>query len=141
MSNTGHKNISRYKGGKKKGTGLQVSVQWRGEIRRQSFPDRDFDSLEAVLFAAIDWRDETEAELGKPRTDRRILSDPGIYRSVDFYGAASWVAQWSPAFGIARKKYYSIKKYGELEAQFLALAKRIEMEKKYYGGSFREREL
>lgn len=138
MSNTGHKNISRYKGGKKKGPGLQVSVQWRNEIRRQSFPDKDFDSPAGTLLAALEWRDETEDELGKPRTERRILSDLGVYRSKDYYGAESWIAQWSPALGLTERKYYSIKKYGDVQAQFLALAKRIEMEKKYYGGSFGE---
>ena len=139
MSNTGHKNISRYKGDKRKGPGLQATVQWRKELRRQSFPDKDFDSPAGTLLAALEWRDATEIELGKPRTERRILSDLGVYRSVDYYGAASWVAQWSPAFGIARKKYYSIKKYGDLGAELLARVRRCEMEQKYYGGVFREK--
>jgi len=137
MSNTGHKNISRHKGGKKKGAGLQVCVQWRKEIRRQGFPDSNYDSQAATLLAALEWRDEAEIELGKPRTERRILSGPGVYRSKDFYGNEYWVAQWSPAQGLSKKKCYSIKKYRELEARLLAQVKRCEMERKHYGGVFK----
>jgi len=139
MSNTGHKNISRYKAGRKKGTGLQVCVQWRKEIRYRSFPDSDFDSPAEILLAALEWRDEAEIELGKPRTERRILSGPGVYRSKDFYGNEYWIAQWSPAFGKTIRKCYAIKKYGELEARLLAQVKRREMEERYYGGVFRKK--
>lgn len=136
MSNTGHKNVSRYKGGKKKGPGLQVCVQWRKELRYQSFPDSEYDNPAAVLLAAIAWRDAAEIELGKPRTERRILSDSGVHRSKDFYGNEYWIAQCSPAPGKMMRKCFAIKKYGELEARLLAQVKRCEMEQRYYGGVF-----
>jgi len=135
MSNTGHKNISRYKG-KKKGSGLQVCVQWKKELRYQSFPDINFDSPAETLLSALDWRNETEIELGKPRTERRILSGSGVYRSKDFYGNENWVAQCSPALGKMMRKYFSIKKYGEDFARILAIRKRRMMEQEYYGGIF-----
>jgi len=136
MSNTGHKNISRYKG-KKKGTGLQVCVQWRKEIRRQNFSDSDFDNNPMqTLMAALEWRDEMETEMGKPRTERRILSSLGIYQSTDFYGNASWVAQCSPVPGKTMRKCFSIKKFGEHEACMLAHNERCRMEHKYYEGIF-----
>lgn len=136
MSNTGHKNISRYKGGKKKGSGLQVCVQWRKELRYRSFPDSEFDSPAETLLVALDWRNETEIELGKPRTERRILSGPGVYRSKDFYGNEYWIAQCSPAHGRTIRKCFSIKKFGEDGARQLALMERRRMEQEYYGGIF-----
>jgi len=135
LSNTGHKNISRSKG-KKAGPGLQVSVQWKKEIRYMFFPDSSFDSPAETLLAAIDWRDEIEIELGKPRTERRILSGLGVYRSKDFYSNEYWVAQCSPAHGRTIRKCFSIKKFGEDGARQLALVERRRMEQEYYGGIF-----
>ena len=135
MSNTGHKNISRYRC-KKKGTGLQVRVQWRKEIRYRCFPDGNFDSPTEALLSALDWRDETEIELGKPRTERRILSGSGVYRSKDFYGNEYWIARCSPAPKKSIRKCFSIKKFGENGARQLALMERRRMEQEYYGGTF-----
>lgn len=136
MSNTGHKNISRYSG-KRAGKGLQVCVQWRKRFRYRRFPFSEYGySYAKTLIAALEWRDEMEQELGKPRTERRILSSPGVYRSKDSYGNEYWVAQCSPALGESMRKCFSIRKYGEEKAHLLALSERCEMEEKYYGGVF-----
>ena len=135
MSNTGHKNISRYSG-KRAGQGLQVRVQWRKEMRYQRFPDSDYASRAGTLQAALEWRDQVEEELGKPRTERRILSGPGVFRGKDIHGNEYWVAQCSPALGESLRKCFSIKKYGEQKAHLFAIAERCEMEEIYYGGTF-----
>jgi len=136
MSNTGFKNISKYSG-KRAGKGLQVRVQWRKRIRYRRFPYNEFgDSFAKTLVAAIRWRDEMEVLLGKPRTERRILSGPGVFQSKDSHGNEYWVAQCSPAKGEIIRKCFSIKKYGKQKAYLFAWAERGEMEKMYYGGYF-----
>lgn len=134
-NNTGHKNISRYSC-KRVGTGLQVRVQWRNKIHYRRFPDRHYDNPTETLLAALEWRDEIEILLGKPRTERRITSGSGIYLSKDFYGKEYWVAQCSPSKGKSIRKCFSVKKYGDLSARFLATCARHEMEQSYYGGTF-----
>ena len=132
MSNTGHKNISRYHS-KRFGSLLQVRVQWRKEILRRNFYYSNFDSPAETLLAALNCRDEMEIEFGKPRTERRISSKTGVYRSK-----CAWVAQCSPDWGEVVRKFFSIKKLGEDGARQAALVERRRMEKEYYGGIFSE---
>jgi hypothetical protein len=54
--------------------GWYVKTQWRGEIRRRRFWDRDYGGDTNALRAAIAWLRQQNAELGKPTTDQVIRS-------------------------------------------------------------------
>lgn len=67
-----HKGISRYDSDEKRMHGWQARVQWRGRFRYKRFSDAVYGSEEDALEAAVDWRNEIEEDLGKPRTETWI---------------------------------------------------------------------
>ena len=95
-----HKNITRVDHEASRTHGYNVRIQWQGERRSKFFSDRIYGDRLAALFAAIDWRNATEKELGKPRTERQVLGIvysssgiPGVRRvregHTDYY-EATW---------------------------------------------------
>ncbi len=79
---TKHKGITRIDHPAKRTFGYFVRVTWNKQRRSKFFADSvDGDRL-AALGAAIDWRNEAERELGKPRTERQVIgvsrTDTGI---------------------------------------------------------------
>jgi hypothetical protein len=69
MSNTGYKSITRIDSERKRMFGYFARVAWRKQMVRKWFSDSQYDD---ALAAAIEWRDETEIRLGKPRTENSI---------------------------------------------------------------------
>lgn len=116
MSNTGHKNISASFDTDGNPWRYQVTVQWDGEIRKETLRG-------GTLEEALEVRRSFEIELGKPRTELHVRSNQvGYWLDVDGHGNKSWVAQCGP-----NKCYFSIKKYGS-KARELAKQARQEME-------------
>jgi hypothetical protein len=140
MANSGYKGISRVDRPKKKTHGWYVRVRLDGNTHAKFFSDTAFDDAQDALFAAIDWRDETERDLGKPRTERRvILVSPhnrsgilGVRRSVKD-AEPVYEVFWSPAPNELQRTSISIRKYGEQEAFRRACALRKQKEREVFG--------
>ena len=130
-----HKNITRVDHEASRTHGYNVRIQWQGERRSKFFSDRTFGDRLAALTAALDWRNATERELGKPRTERKVLGIiysssgiPGVRRitegHTDYYEAT-----WGTTAGKQARTKYSIAKHGEKRALQLAKQARARGEK------------
>ncbi len=135
---SGHKNITRIDQPGKELHGWYARVGWKGETFSKWFPDDGH--RQAALKEAIEWRNDIEATIGKPRTERWIRSPqrnlPGVSRRVKD-GTEVFEVTWMPSPGKVRKTSYSIAAHGEREALRLAVEHRREMERRYYGGELR----
>ncbi len=146
MANSGYKGISRVDRTRKRTHGWYVRVRLNGQIFAKFFSDNVFDSSADALLAAIDWRDETERDLGKPRTERRvILVSPhnrtgtlGVHRGLKDSDPVYAVC-WSPAPHKVQRTSFSIRKYGEKEALRLAVALRKQKEVEIFGAELSPR--
>ncbi len=54
--------------------GWYVRVRFQGKEHRKFFSDSKYGNKLSALVAAKKYRDEIEAELGKPRTDRMVMT-------------------------------------------------------------------
>jgi hypothetical protein len=121
-----HKNITRVDHDASRTHGYSVRIQWKGERRAKFFSDGQYRDRLAALSAAIDWRNATEQELGKPRTERQVVGTtysstgiPGVRRrregQTEYYEAT-----WGTSAGKQRRTKYSIARHGEKRALQLA---------------------
>lgn len=89
MSNTGLKCIHREEiDGRNAFVGYRVKVQWRGRVLRRRFSDRGNGGKRHTLKVALEWRDRSEAELRKPRTEAWI-------RSSGAWGRGARTGMWN----------------------------------------------
>lgn len=102
--------------------GYMVRVFWRKERHQAFFSDLKYGDRLAALDAAITWRDQTEARIGKPRTDRTVIGyansntgELGISRR-SVRGHDVFEVAWRDPSGKARRTKYSIDKNGEKRA-------------------------
>lgn len=116
---TRHKNITRIDHPAKRTYGFFVRVRWKGQNRSRFFSDKKHGDRLAALTAAIDWRDATEQELDKPRTERLVIGQPrssntgvvGVRRRTEGhteYMEATWVNEQ----GTLSRTRFSIARYG-----------------------------
>ena len=138
----------------KKNTGWYVRVKFRGKEHRKYFGDSAWGGTEEALDAAIQWRDKKERELGKPRTDRMVISKPhddlgitGVRRTMSWTGATDtegnplpnftpvYAVTWSPEPGERKQTSFSVEKYGEEKARKMAIELRKQKEFDIYGGT------
>ena len=135
---TRHKGVTRIDHPAKRTFGYMVRVAWKGEIHHKFFSDKRCGDRLAALDAAIQWRDRTEVEIGKPRTERMVFGKPagsnpavGVARRrenhTDYYEAT-----WLSPEGRVQRTRYSIRKHGERKAFRLALAARERHERIRY---------
>ncbi len=136
----------------KKAKGWYVRIKFRGKEHRKFFAFQRWGSEDEALEAAIEWRDEKELELGKPRTDRMVVvrrdnktGVTGVQRARQHTGATYpdgtkkpnysdvYVVSWCPEPGVRRNTSFSIPKYGEEEARRKAIALRRKKEIELYG--------
>lgn len=132
---TKHKNITRVDHPKSRTHGYSVRIMWKGERRAKFFSDGAYGDRMGAFFAAIEWRDETEKELGKPRTERLVLGMPrsnspvvGVRRvqegNNDYYEAT-----WATFAGKQARRRFSVIQYGEKRALQMARKARQEGER------------
>lgn len=121
-----HKNITRVDHPASRTHGYNVRIQWRGERRSKFFSDRMYGDRLAALFAALEWRNATEKELGKPRTERQVLGIvysstgvPGVRRRREGH-TEYFEATWGTTAGKQRRTKFSINRHGEKRALQLA---------------------
>ncbi len=124
---TKHKGITRIDHPAKRTFGYFVRVTWNKQRRSKFFSDSVYGDRLAALSAALEWRNEAERELGKPRTERQVIGVSrtstgivGVRRTVKD-GREVYEATWREG-GRIRRTSYSIAKHGERRA--LSLARR-----------------
>lgn len=124
---TKHKGITRIDHPAKRTFGYFVRITWNKERRSKFFSDSVYGDRLAALSAALEWRNQTERDLGKPRTERQVIGVSrtstgivGVRRTVKD-GREVYEATWRDGNRI-RRTSYSIAKHGERRA--LALARR-----------------
>jgi hypothetical protein len=141
------KSISRIDQPAKKHHGYYVRVSFRGKQHSKFFSDKKFGGGEAALEAAIRYRNETEAELGKPRTDRVVVAPAdkakgggGVRRYMKptrrgdkVHYSDVYEVTWCPEPGKVRRKRFYIGKLGEREAKRRAYEFRRVQERRMYG--------
>lgn len=78
------KGISRYDSEEKRMHGWQARVQWDGDAAYKRFADGQYGGPDEALEAAIEWRNEVEEEMGKPRTELWIRAS-GVSNGVPWH--------------------------------------------------------
>ncbi len=138
----------------KKNKGWYVRVKFRGKEHRKYFGYTVYGGIDESLEAAIQWRDEKERDLGKPRTDRMVYSNPksdlgitGVRREMKWTGATDkdgnplpnyspvYTVTWCPEPDVRKATSFSVKKYGRKEARKKAVELRMQKEQEIYGGT------
>lgn len=121
-----HKNITRIDHPTKRTHGYFVRIQWKGERRMKFFSDGVYGDRLSALDAALAWRNATESELGKPRTDRVVVGTvrsstgvPGV-RLRKEGNTSYYEATWVTTVGKQGRTRYSIEKHGAKKALQLA---------------------
>jgi hypothetical protein len=150
MADSGYKSISRIDIPKKRMYGWQVRVWFKGQMHTKFFNERHFAGPEEALQVAVDYRNELERSLGKPRTDRVVVAHSprnqtgviGVRRTRRQTGGYSaggepnysevYEVTWQPEPNVIRRRTFSIVKYGEAEAFRRACEVRQAQEQQIY---------
>lgn len=149
MENHQHKGISRIDQPSKRTHGWYVRVIYNGLYYSKFFSDSKYGGAEKSLKEAIKFRNIAEKNLGKPRTDRVVVTANsknrtgvvGVRRIVDISRRKSgeerryesYEASWTVKPGIVEKRKFSIEKHGEQKAFELACRLRRKKEREIYG--------
>ena len=144
-----YKSISRIDQPEKHTHGWYVRVHFKGKEVSKFFPDKQHKGKNKSLSAALDFRNETEEKLGKPRTDRPVIMRrpkkrgvvgvrETVYRTRGADGemreSPVFEVTWNPEPNVVRRTSVSIRKYGKKEALRRAVELRQEKEREFYGG-------
>jgi hypothetical protein len=145
-----YKSVSRVDQAKRKAHGYYVRVVFKGQIYSRFFSDSVWGGKRGALSEAIRCRDQIEKQLGKPRTNRTVVTEspktrtgvPGIRRTLKHTGAKDpnsksevYEVTWSPQPNVLKRTSISIEKYGEEEAFRRALSIRERKEREMYGST------
>lgn len=149
MAKSGHKGISRIDQPERRTHGWYVRVHFNGVRRAKFFSDAAHEGRDEALAAAVQWRNQTERELGKPRTERLVIArNPrnrsgitGVQRKTkvvrDERGERVtrnvYEITWNPEPGRLARTWVSIDEYGEEAAFRKACAIRRQKEREMYG--------
>lgn len=144
-----YKGISRIDREIKRTHGWYVRVFYKGQQRVKFFSDMLYDGREGALAAALDFRDEAERELGKPRTDRPVVTVSrrnatgkiGVTRvrrkdrnrKGEVYLRDVYEITWCPRPNEIHRTSVSVRKYGEEEARKRAFMIRDNKEREIFG--------
>jgi hypothetical protein len=157
MAESGHKSISRIDTADKKMHGWYVRVWYKGKMHSKFFNDKFFNGTDDALKAAIEYRNELEEKIGKPRTNRVVVTNSprnqtgviGVnrvrkqtgayvpYTAIPNYSDVYEVT-WQEAPNTVRRTTISVAKYGEEEAFRRACAIRRQKEQQIYGHAIQE---
>jgi hypothetical protein len=122
MSNTGLIHITRVDAPKKQMHGYLVRVRWKGKPHQRWFSDAQHDGPAGALMEAFTWRNTTWDDVGRPRTNRRVVGPTrrvGVRRTTK-NGSPVFSVTWSPEPGKVGRTTVSIAKFGEETARQLA---------------------
>ena len=136
-----HKDIARLDQASKFTHGWYARVRFNRKIHSKFFSDLKHGGRAASLLAAIAWRNTTEQELGKPRTDRSICTMcntstgvPGVWLNEKL---SRYEVNWGTPQGKRGKTCVAILKYGKEMAFQIACEKRREKEEERISPSLR----
>lgn len=149
MAKCGHKGISRIDQAKRNTHGWYVRVSFNGKKLSKFFSDTAHGGKEEALASAVNYRNVAEQELGKPRTNRLVISrNPrnrsgitGVQRKTKVIKTEDgerlsrnvYEVTWNPEPGRMSRTWVSIDEYGEQAAFRKACAIRREKEREMYG--------
>ena len=149
MAKSGHKGISRIDQDSRNTYGWYVRVMFDGKQVAKFFSDKMYGGKKKALDAAVQYRDEAERKLGRPRTDRQVISRQarnksgivGVQRRTKTVKTESgdrvvnkyYVVTWNPEPGRVQTIFVPVDKYGEKGALLKACSIRREKEKQMYG--------
>jgi hypothetical protein len=121
-----HKDIARIDQEEKRTHGWYVRVRYMGKTHSKFFSDRKCGGRYSSLLSALAWRDKTEADLGKVRTDKQIVtvsnSKTGVVGVRLNEKLNRYEVSWVTATGKQGKTSVSIRKHGK-EKAFAAACK------------------
>lgn len=127
-----HKDIARVDQASKRTYGWYVRVRFNGKIHAKLFSDLRHGGRAASLLAAIAWRDSTEREIGKPRTNRNIVTrsntNAGVVGVRQNEKLNRYEVSWVTPQGKHGKTTVSILKHGKEKAFKIACERRKEKE-------------
>ena len=69
-----HKDVARIDQESKRTHGWYVRVRYMGKTHSKFFSDKKNGGRYSSLLAALAWRDKTESDLGKQRTDKHVVT-------------------------------------------------------------------
>ncbi|HWP45194.1 MAG TPA: AP2 domain-containing protein [Blastocatellia bacterium] len=149
MAKSGYKGISRIDQESRNTYGWYVRVTFNGQQRSKFFSDEANGGRKKALEKAIEYRNQAEAELGRPRTDRTVVGRSprnrsgiiGVQRKTRVYVNANgekverhfYEVTWNPWPGKLCRTWVSIDELGEKEALRRACAIRRQKEREMYG--------
>ena len=118
------------------GVGWYARVRHDGTTYSKYFSDGAHGGTESARRKAVRWRNATEREVGKPRTNRFVpavtsRSQSGV--SGVYQQRQSFVVATSPKPGRIRREFVSINELGLREAFRQAIALRRRREEEIYG--------
>jgi hypothetical protein len=121
-----HKDIARIDQEEKRTHGWYVRVRYMGMTHSKFFSDRKCGGRYSSLLSALAWRDKTEADLGKVRTDKQIVtvsnSKTGVVGVRLNEKLNRYEVSWVTGTGKQGKTSVSIRKHGK-EKAFAAACK------------------
>jgi hypothetical protein len=119
-----HKDIARIDQEEKRTHGWYVRVRYQGKTHSKFFSDRKCGGRYSSLLSALAWRDKTEADLGKVRTDKQIVtvsnSKTGVVGVRLNEKMNRFEVSWVTANGKQGKTSVSIRKHGKGAALTIA---------------------
>jgi len=119
-----HKDIARIDQEEKRTHGWYVRVRYMGKTHSKFFSDRKCGGRYSSLLSALAWRDKKEADLGKVRTDKQIVtvsnSKTGVVGVRLNEKLNRYEVSWVTATGKQGKTSVSIRKHGQEKAFALA---------------------
>ncbi len=115
-----HKDIARIDQESKRTHGWYVRVRFQGKIHSKFFSDKKCGGKHSALLAAIVWRNETETNLGKIRTDKHFVTvsntNTGVIGVRHNEKLNRYEVSWVDADGKQGKTTISIAKHGQKPA-------------------------
>jgi hypothetical protein len=131
---TKYKNLTRIDTSPKHRPGYLVRVTWAKKTHTKYFADAAYGDRLGSLAAAVEWRDQIEREVGKPRTNRPAI---GVaYSNTGIVGISRTTKAGKPIFqvtwyenGKQRRRVFSIDMMGEQKALKAARKARAEVER------------
>lgn len=148
-ASSGHKGISRIDHQEKHTHGWYVRVCYDRRMHSKFFSDALHGGTQKALDTAVAYRNQLEADLGKPRTDRIVvvsnarnrtgiigvqrIQKPGTADPDRPLKGVAFEVTWSPEANLLRKMSFSVEKFGEEEAFRLAVEFRQAREMEMFG--------
>ncbi|NTV63660.1 MAG: AP2 domain-containing protein [Oscillochloris sp.] len=131
---TKYKNLTRIETSPKHRPGYLVRVTWARKTHTKYFADAAYGDRLGSLAAAVEWRDQIEREVGKPRTNRPAIG--AAYSNTGIVGISRTTKAGKPIFqvtwyedGKQRRRVFSIELMGEQKALKAARKVRTEVER------------